>query len=83
MLDKIESQIKQGKNIEDILEKYDWQKFEGIITEIFQENGFYTRQNFRFKTKKRHEIDVIAVKGNRMICVDCKWWSRGRYKKAG
>lgn len=83
MLNEIESQIKQGKGIEDVLEKYDWKKFEGIITEIFQEHGFHTKQNFRFKTKKRYEIDILAVKNSRMICTDCKWWNKGRYKKSG
>lgn len=83
MLNEIESQIKQGKDIEDVLEKYDWKKFENIIMQIFQESGFHTRQNFRFKTKKRYEVDVIAVKNNRIVCIDCKWWGRGRYKKSG
>lgn len=83
MLNEIESHLKKGKNIEDILENYDWKKFEKMIAEIFQENGFYIKQNFRFKTRKRYEIDVVAVKGNRIFCIDCKWWGKGRYKKTG
>lgn len=82
-LEEIESQLKNGIDIEDILEKYDWKKFENIVTQIFQESGFHTKQNFRFKNKKRYEIDVIAVKNNQIICIDCKWWGRGRYKKSG
>ncbi len=80
---EIEIQLKKGKNIENILEKYDWRIFESVIAEIFQENGFHTKQNFRFKTKRNYEIDVIAVRGNKIFCVDCKWWGRGRYKKTG
>lgn len=83
MIEEIESQIREGKNIEDILEKYDWKKFENIIAEIFKENGFRTKQNFLFKTKKRYEIDVIAVKGDKIFCIDCKWWNKGRYKRSG
>lgn len=83
MLDKIIFELSKGEDIEDILEKYDWKKFEKVIAEIFRENDFLTRQNFRFKTKKRYEIDVIAVKNNQVICVDCKWWRKGRYKKSG
>lgn len=83
MLDEIKSKLRKGKSIEDILEKYDWKNFEKITAEIFQENGFHTKQNFRFKTRKRYEIDVLAVKSNKIFCVDCKWWGRGRYKKTG
>lgn len=83
MIDEIESQLKRGVNIEDVLEKYDWKKFENIVTTIFQENGFHTKQNFRFKTKRKYEIDVIAVRSSEIFCIDCKWWSRGRYKKTG
>ena len=83
MIEEIESELQKGNEIEDILEKYDWKRFETIITEIFQENGFHTKQNFRFKTKRRYEIDIIAVKGDRIFCIDCKWWNKGRYKKAG
>jgi len=83
MLNEIESQIKQGKNIEDVLEKYGWKKFENIISEIFKENEFRIRQNVRFKTKRAYEIDIIAVGNNIIFCIDCKWWSKGRYKKSG
>lgn len=83
MIDEIEFQLQKGKVIEDILEKYDWKIFESIIGEIFQENGFNTKQNFRFKTRKRYEIDIVAVRNNRIFCVDCKWWGKGRYKKTG
>lgn len=82
LLEEIESQLKSGRDIEDILKKYDWKKFENIVAQIFQENGFYTKQNFRFKTKKRYEIDILAVKNDRIFCIDCKWWSNGRYKKS-
>lgn len=83
LIDEIKSELQKGKDIEDILEKYDWKNFEKIIAEIFKENGFYIKQNFRFKTKRNYEIDVVAVKNNRIFCVDCKWWGGGRYKKTG
>lgn len=81
MLDELEAQLQKGKDIEDILEKYDWRNFETIVAVIFKENGFNTNQNFRFKTRKRYEIDIVAVRDNRIFCIDCKWWGRGRYKK--
>ncbi len=83
LIDEIESHLRKGKSIEDILEKYGWKKFENVIANIFQENRFHTKLNFRFKTKRRYEIDVIAVRNNQTFCIDCKWWGKGRYKKTG
>lgn len=69
--------------LEEILEKHDWREFENIVAGIFKANGFSVRKNFRFKTKERHEVDVLAVKQNLIFCVDCKKWKGGRYKKSG
>ncbi len=82
-LREIESQLREGGNIEDILDKQDWKSFEKVVSGVFEINGFSTRQNFRFKNKRRHEIDIIAIRTNRILCIDCKWWGRGRYKKSG
>ena len=82
-LKELAKQLQTGKNIEDILEKTDWKNFESIVSNIFKENDFSTKQNFRFKTKRRYEIDVIAVRNNSIFCIDCKWWNKGRYKKSG
>lgn len=72
---------KKLKNIEEILKELDWKDFEKAVQEIFEINGFKVKRNFRFKTKKRYEIDIIAVKDNFNFCIDCKHLSRGRYKK--
>ena len=32
---------------------------------------------------RRHEIDVIAVRGQTVFAVDCKEWGKGRYKAFG
>jgi Holliday junction resolvase-like predicted endonuclease len=72
-----------NENIETTLQGLDWREFENTIAEIFSINGFKIEQNFRFKTKRRYEIDVVAIRGNVAFCVDCKQWSGGRYKKSG
>jgi Holliday junction resolvase-like predicted endonuclease len=82
-LEKIKAKLLNGKKIEDVLEKFNWKEFEEVIAEIFRKNNFRTKQNFRFKTKRRFEIDLIALKRNLVFCVDCKEWSKGRYKKTG
>jgi Holliday junction resolvase-like predicted endonuclease len=69
--------------IEEILKKFDWKDFEEVVAEIFKRNDFLVKKNFRFKTKKRYEVDIIAIRRNLVFCVDCKRWSGGKYKKSG
>lgn len=78
---KIRKFILAGKPLEEIIEAFDWKEFEQIVAEIFISNNFIVKQKFRFKTKRRYEIDIIAVRGQTALCVDCKEWGRGRYKK--
>ncbi len=77
------NELKSGKELDEILQRYDWKSFEEFVSDVFKENDFSTKLNFRFKTTKRHEIDIVAIKDNKIICVDCKWWGKGRYKKSG
>jgi Holliday junction resolvase-like predicted endonuclease len=58
-----------------------WKKFEQFVADIFRANEFRVRQNFRFKTSKSYEIDILAIGQRYSFCVDCKQWSGGRYKK--
>lgn len=81
-LEKIRRHVLAGKSIEDVVEGFNWQEFERMVAEIFVKNDFKVKQNFRFNTKRRHEIDIIAVKNGVGLCVDCKEWSGGRHKKA-
>lgn len=82
-LEKIKKNLLLGKTIEEILKAYDWKDFEKIVAEIFERNNFETKTNFQFKTKRKYEIDIIAIKNNFIFCIDCKSWSSGRYKKSG
>jgi Holliday junction resolvase-like predicted endonuclease len=82
-LEEIKMQLSRGKAVEEVLEKFDWKEFEEAVAEIFRENEFFVRKNFRFKTGRRYEIDLIAVRGSTVVCADCKQWCKGRYKKSG
>lgn len=82
-LKKIRKDILSGKPIEEILKKFNWKEFEEFVAEIFRENDFRVKQSFRFKTKRKYEIDIVTIKQNIVLCVDCKEWSKGRYKKSG
>lgn len=61
--------------------KLDWKKFERFVAEIFLSNSFLVRHNLRFRIKRRYEIDLLALRGENVFCIDCKSWSMGRYKK--
>ena len=82
-LEKIKSEILSGKPLEEVLDGIDWREFENFISEIFSKNDYSVKRNFRFKTSRRFEIDLIASRKNLTFCVDCKNWSGGRSKKSG
>ena len=73
----------RNDGIEKVFRGLDWKEFEQAVSEIFAENSFKTFHSFRFKTKGRHEIDIVAVRNGLVVCVDCKKWERGRYKSSG
>lgn len=82
-LEQVEYFLKEGKTIEEFVEKIDWKNFELFVKEIFSSNGFKSFPNFRFKTSRRFEIDITAIKNNLIFLADCKEWDKGRYKTSG
>jgi Holliday junction resolvase-like predicted endonuclease len=82
-LEKIRKDILSGKAIEEVAREFSWKEFEEFVAEIFRENNFRVKRSFRFKTRKKYEIDIIAIKQKTVLCVDCKEWGKGRYKKHG
>jgi len=70
----LEQALKKGTVIEDALENGSWKEFEEFCEAVLQEHGWKTKRNYRFKTENRYEIDVIAIKGDKILAVDCKHW---------
>ncbi|MHC1591497.1 MAG: hypothetical protein ACXQS8_05385 [Candidatus Helarchaeales archaeon] len=54
----------------------DWHEFESLCIHVFQANEFECCQNVRFSlpSRKRHEIDIVAVRGSFVLSVDAKNW---------
>lgn len=73
-LDEIQYQVLHGKSIEEVIRRTDWRGFEDICSKILEENGWKTKKNFRFKTERRYEIDVLAEKSGNVLLIDCKQW---------
>ncbi len=82
-LNEIKQRILEGEQIENIIQKIDWKEFEKLIAEILKKHDFSVHNNFRFKTDRRFEIDVLAIRNKTSLLIDCKQWGRGRYKKTG
>lgn len=84
-IENIKNRVLEGESIEDVLSRFHWRAFESAIAEIFEANGFSVLKNMRFKNDRRHEIDIVASKRgvncHVVLCVDCKGWRGGRYKK--
>ncbi len=82
-LNEIKQRILEGEKIEGIIQNMDWKEFEKLIAKILKKHDFNVRNNFRFKTNRRFEIDVLATRNKISLLIDCKKWDRGRYKKTG
>lgn len=71
--------IKQGSDPQRTCRFLEWKEFENMAAAAFEANGYTVRRNFHFKAAddRRWEIDLIARKQPRIVCVDCKHWQHG------
>jgi hypothetical protein len=63
-----------GADIMKISQYLSWKDFEKFASEILLNCGFKTMNNVRF-TKPRAEIDIIAIKSELGLSIDCKHWA--------
>ena len=69
--------ITLGADIERVCRNLSWKEFEDVTVTAFQTNGYSTIKHFRFRHENRMwEIDVLAIKGKIVVCVDCKRWMK-------
>jgi hypothetical protein len=68
--------IKLGCDIEQISKKLTWKDFEALTSIILKLSGYKTAIHVTF-SKPRIEIDVIGIKSQSAITVDCKHWKHG------
>ena len=69
------SDIKSGVPIEDASRDIDWKDFEGLVAEVLESKNFEVARNFRMK-KPTMEIDVVGIRLNTAVLIDCKHWKR-------
>ncbi len=55
-----------------------WRDFESQCARILEENGYRVLGSIWFKGQgRRYQIDLVGALMGRLICVDCKAWTRG------
>ena len=65
--------INIGATIEDVSEYITWRDFESITGLILEEKDFDVTKNL-ILTKPRMEIDVVGIKMDIALLIDCKHW---------
>ena len=66
--------ISMGAPIDEISRMLDWQDFESLTAEILEKRDFDTTKNVIMKSP-RIQIDVVGIKSDIAILIDCKHWS--------
>lgn len=69
----IERLLRLGLSIDKLVEAMDWRGFESLVSEFFRSYGYKVYGGYRIK---RYEYDIIAVKQDFLISIDCKHWDR-------
>ena len=67
--------IRMGAPIDEISRSLSWKDFESLAAEILDGSEFETTRNL-ILTKPRMQIDVVGVKSDVAILIDCKHWKR-------
>jgi len=67
--------IRMGAPVDEVSRSLDWKDFESLAAEILEASEFETTRNL-ILTKPRMQIDVVGVKSDIAILIDCKHWKR-------
>ncbi len=67
--------LSRGADLENVSNLLQWKEFEAMAGIAFENNGYLTTKNLRFKHEaRRYEIDVVGYRRPLVVCVDCKHW---------
>jgi Restriction endonuclease len=67
--------LRMGTDLERISEGLTWKDFEAFSQELLNLYGYKTHVNLRF-TNPSMEIDVIGIRRDLAILIDCKHWKK-------
>jgi hypothetical protein len=66
--------INMGAAIDEVSRLLEWQDFESLAAEVLEKRDFETIKNV-ILTKPRMQIDVVGIKSDVAILIDCKHWN--------
>lgn len=73
-------EIARAGRLRDAAQVLTWQEFERFGGECLDEAGFRTERNVRVKGEGRAwQIDLVGVRGELAIAIDCKHWNTPSY----
>jgi hypothetical protein len=73
--------IRSGVDSERVCRALGFREFEDVGSEALRLNGYKTSTRFNFKhSGRRYEIDLVAAKDCRILCIDFKHWAHGLSK---
>ncbi len=67
--------IQNGVDVVNICNKLNWHDFELFTSELMKYHGYAVYTNFRLKDPRR-EIDIIGIKSQKALLIDCKHWKK-------
>lgn len=77
--------VTYGASISSIVEEMNWKDFEVFVAHILTENNYRCVESYRRRGDshtKGMEIDVVGVRGDKILAVDAKLWGVRGGKKA-
>ncbi|MEM3832259.1 MAG: NERD domain-containing protein [Thermoprotei archaeon] len=75
----VSTALRNGFQLNEILEILTWQNFELIVAGVYELNNFFTIRNLHFTLQnKRNEIDIIAIRDKYVHVIECKHWIKTR-----
>jgi hypothetical protein len=69
--------VSMGAEVESVVNRMNWKDFEGLVASILAEHDFRCVESFRRRGNSEvqgMEIDVIGIRGNRIVSIDAKMW---------
>ena len=67
--------ISMGAAIDEVSRLLEWQDFESLVAEILEKRDFDTTRSL-ILTNPRMQIDVVGIKSETALLVDCKHWQK-------
>ena len=70
--------VECGADILTVCKLIDWRDFELFTSEIMKFHDYVVYKNYRIKNPTR-QIDVVGMRGQNALVLDCKHWKRNSY----